>query len=109
METKEDFNVDELYTLASRCRVKMREACRRKGMSPTTPSRWRHERRKPQERKFNALRDAIIEIAAERGTLPEPLTSASDARSISPSDLVRLDIAGIRQALARIEERIERG
>lgn len=106
METREDFNPEDLYTLAFKCGVTMKAACERKGISPTTPSRWKHERRKPQRRTFNAVRDSIIEIAMENGTLPEPIAAVGDPKHISLSDLVRMDIAGIRQALARIEDRI---
>ena len=63
--------VEEFFKLAEQCKVTMYAACKRTGTNPSTPDRWKHERGNPSMAKLKELRAAVIQIAKERGTLPE--------------------------------------
>src|SRR5574343_1552300 len=61
-----------VYDLARVNGVTMTEACRRAGVAPSTPARWRRGSR-PRAPQVAALRKSIVELAAERGTYVERL------------------------------------
>lgn len=65
--------VDEFFALAEKCQVSMYAACKRTvpPTNPSTPDRWKHGRGGASLVKLKELRAAVIEIAKERGTLPE--------------------------------------
>ena len=63
--------VDEFFAFADACKVTMYAACKRTGTNPSTPDRWKHGRGNPSMAKLKKLRDAVVAIAKEKGTLPE--------------------------------------
>lgn len=63
--------VDDFFALAEACKVSMYAVCMRTKTPPATPDRWKNGRGGPSLAKLKELRAAVIEIAKERGTLPE--------------------------------------
>lgn len=95
--------IHDLYTFAAKHRIEMRDALSRAGLGPNWASRARSGRTtSPSAEKFKRLRRALFEIAGENGTLPTGVTPDS-AGQIGAFDLVRSDIAVIRERLASIE------
>ena len=66
--------VNDLLDLAKRCQVTMYAACKKSGVNMSTVDRWKHGRHGksgPTLSKLKAVRQAVIDLARERGTLPE--------------------------------------
>lgn len=63
--------VTDLYRFAQLARITISEACQQPGC-PTnrTVSRWHTQNLEPNPHKFIAVRDALIELAHDRCTLP---------------------------------------
>lgn len=63
--------VTDLYRFAQLARITIAEACRQPGCPKnTTVSRWKEKKQEPNPHKFIAVRDALIELAHDRCTLP---------------------------------------
>lgn len=84
----------DLYALAARLGVGLGTACVRAGVARSTPSRWR-KGTQPRPHLVARLRAAILDLAAERGTLPRP--------EASTDSVARFEIAVMRASLARLE------
>lgn len=79
--------VTDLYRFAQLARITISDACNRSGsVTNKTVSEWKCKGRVPQHGKFLAVRDALIELADERGTLP--LTDVDEARRMGMKELI---------------------
>lgn len=58
--------LDTLFARAKQHRVPMAEICRRAGIAPTTPSRWKKGRNGATLGKINTLADALNDVIAEQ-------------------------------------------
>ena len=80
-------SVEDLYTFARLARITMTEACQMPGCpSNRSVSRWHTRGIEPQHSKFLAVRDALIDLAHDRGTLP--VTDRHQARSLGLRNLI---------------------
>lgn len=61
----------EVFDLSKRYSVSLYAACKRANVSRGTPERWKRLGTDPMSSKALALKNAIIEIAKERGTFQE--------------------------------------
>lgn len=61
----------EVFDLSKRCNVSLYAACKRAKVSRGTPEKWKRLGTDPLSSTALALKTAIIDIARERGTLPE--------------------------------------
>ena len=61
----------DIYTLASHCKVPMLRACQAIGMATSTPHRWLRDGSEPEPGATHRLRGSILIIAEKGGTLPD--------------------------------------
>lgn len=108
-----------LYDLAARLGVGIGEACDRAGIARSTPPRWKSGTT-PRPQQATRLRQAVLAIARERGTLPvdhppgdvapetEPIPADQAAelrRWVSQEHAeIKAVLAGLLAQLARIEK-----
>lgn len=96
----QDFS-EGVYQLAERCEVGIGAACRRAGISPATPPRWKNGTR-PRPVQLRKLRRVIIEIAKDQGTLPSDVAVEPPAVTDSISEDLRAIIAIAQRAEAKV-------
>lgn len=79
--------VTDLYRFAQLARITISEACQMPGC-PTnrSVSRWHTKGLEPNHGKFLAVRDALIELADDRGTLP--VTDIDQAKRLGLKKLI---------------------
>lgn len=85
---------DGVYVLAAQLSVQIGEACDRAGIARSTPPRWR-QGMAPRAAALKRLRDAILAIAKERGTVPVAVAGEQGS--------VAAELSLIRGSLDRIE------
>lgn len=68
----DEYDIKTLDYMAACCGLKnwQGEACARAGMSTANPARWRNGT-EPMPSKFRKLRNVVIDMAIENGSLPE--------------------------------------
>ena len=89
-------NAEQVFSLAEQCGVAMNAACKRSGVSGSTPYRWQKKGQTADPATVKRLRDAVLVIALERGTLPEryeqearDLLAQEVKRNRQPADIIR--------------------
>lgn len=96
--------IHDLYTFAAKHRIEMRDALTHAGLGPNWASRARSGRTvSPSPDKFNRLRRSLFDIAIQNGTMPAGINDPEQAGKVGASELVRGEVASIRESLARIE------
>lgn len=93
-----------VFDLAETCGVDIGQACDRAGIARSTPSRWRSGT-KPRPSRIVRLRQAILQLADEQGTLPA--SAAEEARSLGGAVLVVNHPSVVRAAIARIRRDLD--
>lgn len=78
--------IEDLYQFASLARILIKEGCDVAGVSPVTVARWKRGDFQPHPAKYLAFRDALIDLAHQRGTLP--VTDKDKARSLGIKKLI---------------------
>ena len=69
-----------LFNLAKRCSVSMHAACVKTDVAYSTTHRWKRGS-EPKPETFDKLHHAILQIADEKGTLPEDLRKDLEVKS----------------------------
>lgn len=62
-------NAGQVINLAAECGVTMSAACKKSGVSPSTPHRWGRGQEAGQET-IDRLADAILILSLDAGTIP---------------------------------------
>lgn len=101
-------NGQDIYKLAERCQVPIHAACKRAGIAPSTPWRWRERGMLPEQDSVTKLQAAILVIAEERGTLPADVGVHVGRERIAemrqPQREPREIIRDIRRGLKELEQ-----
>jgi transposase len=98
---------NDIQNLAKLCGVSMNAACKRSGVSITTPYRWQKKGQSAGAETVKRLRGAVLLISFEAGTLPEEyeheirdIQAAEIKTRRQPSEIIR-DLKGGLKELER--------
>lgn len=99
----------DIEALAKQLHVPLHAACKRAGINPSTPWRWR-KGATPTQYSWDRLNAAIVLIAHERGTLPDELAFMLDLShkliDAGTDQHATVIIRGIKQRLNQLERAI---
>lgn len=101
-------NSKQVFDLAEECGVAMNAACKRSGVSGSTPYRWQKKGQAADPTTVERLRAAVLVIALERGTLPEhyeqearDLQAQEVKQRRQPADIIK-DMKGSLKELDKV-------
>ena len=98
-----DFS-EGIYQLAEQCEIGIGAACRRAGISPATPPRWKTGTR-PRPVQLRKLRRVIVEMAREAGTLPAGVSE--EQGTVLPVPSTDIDVREGLRTIVRTAQAIE--
>lgn len=80
-------DIEDLYKFAKKARILIKEVCEIADVHPVSVSRWRRGIFNPNPTQYIAFRDALIDLAHQRRTLP--VTDKDKAHAMGIKKLIK--------------------